>query len=169
MQIKTLISQEEIQERIKELARQIEKDYNSEEIVMIVILNGAAFFAMDLAKNITSSVLVDFMKISSYSGTQSTGNLKMKLDLSQDILDKNVLIVEDIVDTGRTLYYLKDYLLSKSPKSLKICTLLNKEERREFDISADYVAFDIPNKFVIGYGLDYDEKYRNLPYIAYVE
>ncbi len=169
MQIKTLISQEEIQERIKELARQIEKDYNSEEIVMIVILNGAAFFAMDLAKNITSSVLVDFMKISSYSGTQSTGNLKMKLDLSQDILDKNVLIVEDIVDTGRTLYYLKDYLLSKNPKSLKICTLLNKEERREFDISADYVAFDIPNKFVIGYGLDYDEKYRNLPYIAYVE
>lgn len=169
MQIKTLISQEEIQERIKELARQIEKDYNSEEIVMIVILNGAAFFAMDLAKNITSSVLVDFMKISSYSGTQSTGNLKMKLDLSQDILDKNVLIVEDIVDTGRTLYYLKDYLLSKNPKSLKICTLLNKEERREFDINADYVAFDIPNKFVIGYGLDYDEKYRNLPYIAYVE
>lgn len=169
MQIKTLISQEEIQERIKELARQIEKDYNSEEVVMIVILNGAAFFAMDLAKNITSSVLVDFMKISSYSGTQSTGNLKMKLDLSQDILDKNVLIVEDIVDTGRTLYYLKDYLLSKNPKSLKICTLLNKEERREFDISADYVAFDIPNKFVIGYGLDYDEKYRNLPYIAYVE
>ncbi len=169
MNIKTLIDEKEIEDRIKEVAKQIENDYLNEEIVIICILKGAAFFATDLSKNINLPVEVDFMKVSSYEGTESTKKINFKLDISTDIKDKNVIIVEDIIDTGRTLTYLKDYLNSKNPKSLKICTLLDKKERREFNLTPEYVCFDIPDKFVIGYGLDYDEKYRNLPYIGYIE
>lgn len=169
MNIKTLIDEKEIEKRIKEVAKQIENDYLNDEIVIVCILKGAAFFATDLAKNINLPVEVDFMKVSSYEGTESTKKINFKLDISTDIKDKNVIIVEDIIDTGRTLTYLKDYLNSKNPKSLKICTLLDKKERREFDLTPEYVCFDIPDKFVIGYGLDYDEKYRNLPYIGYLE
>ena len=109
------------------------------------------------------------MKVSSYEGTESTGKINFTLDISEDITGKNVLIVEDIVDTGRTLAYVKKYLESKNPKNVKICTMLNKKERRVIDLNPEYVAFDIPDKFVIGYGLDYDEKYRNLPYVGYLE
>lgn len=169
MNIKTLIDEKKIENRIKEVAKQIENDYLNEEIVIICILKGAAFFATDLAKRINLPVTVDFMKVSSYEGTESTKKINFKLDISTDISNKNVIIVEDIVDTGRTLTYLKDYLNSKNPKSLKICTMLDKKERREFDLNPEYVCFEIPDKFVIGYGLDYDEKYRNLPYIGYIE
>ena len=169
MEIKTLINENDLTSRIEEVAKQIQKDFNGEEIVLICVLKGAAFFAIELAKRIESSVIIDFIKVSSYKGTTSTGTLKFTSDITQEIENKNVLVVEDIVDTGRTLSYLKDYLLSKNPKSLKFCTMLDKKERREFDFTPDYTCFDIPNKFFIGYGLDFDEKYRNLPYIGYIE
>ena len=169
MEIKTLINEKDLTSRIEEVAKQIQKDFNGEEIVLICVLKGAAFFAIELAKRIESSVIIDFIKVSSYKGTTSTGTLKFSSDITQEIENKNVLVVEDIVDTGRTLSYLKDYLLSKNPKSLKFCTMLDKKERREFDFTPDYTCFDIPDKFVIGYGLDFDEKYRNLPYIGYIE
>lgn len=169
MEIKTLINEKDLTSRIQEVAKEIQEDFNGEELVFICILKGAAFFATELAKNVTSSVIMDFMKVSSYSGTESTGKLNFTLDLSQNIENKNVIIVEDIIDTGRTLSYLKEYLKSKKPKALKICTMLDKKERREFKLEPDYTCFDIPDKFVIGYGLDYDEKYRNMPYIGYIE
>ncbi len=169
MEIKTLISTKKLNSKIIELARQIQNDFKDEEILFLVILKGSVFFATDLAKNITSPIILDFMKVSSYSGTQSTGKIDVKLDITENITDKNVIVIEDIIDTGRTLRYLIDYLKAKNPKALKICTLLDKKDRREFEIEADYVGFDIPNKFVLGYGLDYDEKYRNLPYIGYIE
>jgi len=169
MDIKVLITEEEITARTRELAEQIQQDYNGEEIVIICILKGAAFFATELAKRINSDTIIDFMKVSSYEGTESTGKIDFTLDISEDITGKNVLIVEDIVDTGRTLAYVKKYLESKNPKSVKICTMLNKKERRVVELNPEYVCFDIPDKFVIGYGLDYDEKYRNLPYIGYLE
>ena len=166
MDIKVLITEQEIASRTRELAEQIQKDYNNEEIVIVCILKGATFFAVELAKRIESDTIIDFMKVSSYEGTESTGKINFTLDISEDITGKNVLIVEDIVDTGRTLAYVKKYLESKNPKNVKICTMLNKKERRVIDLEPEYVAFDIPDKFVIGYGLDYDEKYRNLPYIG---
>ena len=169
MDIKVLITEQEIASRTRELAEQIQKDYNNEEIVIVCILKGATFFAVELAKRIESDTIIDFMKVSSYEGTESTGKINFTLDISEDISGKNVLIVEDIVDTGRTLAYVKKYLESKNPKNVKICTMLNKKERRVIDLNPEYVAFDIPDKFVIGYGLDYDEKYRNLPYVGYLE
>lgn len=169
MDIKVLITEQEIASRTRELAKQIQKDYNNEEIVIVCILKGATFFAVELAKRIESDTIIDFMKVSSYEGTESTGKINFTLDISEDITDKNVLIVEDIVDTGRTLAYVKKYLESKNPKNVKICTMLNKKERRVIDLEPEYVAFNIPDKFVIGYGLDYDEKYRNLPYVGYLE
>ena len=169
MDIKVLITEEEITSRTRELALQIQKDYNNEEIVIVCILKGAAFFATELAKRIDSDTIIDFMKVSSYIGTESTGKIDFTLDISEDITGKNVLIVEDIVDTGRTLTYVKKYLETKNPKSVKICTLLNKKARKVVELNPEYVCFDIPDKFVIGYGLDYDEKYRNLPYIGYLE
>lgn len=169
MDIKVLITEQEIASRTRELAKQIQRDYNNEEIVIVCILKGATFFAVELAKRIESDTIIDFMKVSSYEGTESTGKIDFTLDISEDISGKNVLIVEDIVDTGRTLAYVKEYLKTKNPKNVKICTMLNKKERRVIDLNPEYVAFDIPDKFVIGYGLDYDEKYRNLPYVGYLE
>lgn len=169
MVLHTLINEIDLKNRIKELAQQIQKDFNNEEIVFICILKGSVFFTTELAKNISSSIILDFMKVSSYSGTKSTGKLNFSLDISQNLIDKNVIIIEDIIDTGRTLYYLKNYFKEKKPKVLKICTLLDKKERREFDIEPDYTGFNIPDKFVVGFGLDYDEKYRNLPFIGYLE
>lgn len=169
MDIKVLITEQEIASRTRELAKQIQREYNNEEIVIVCILKGATFFAVELAKRIESDTIIDFMKVSSYEGTESTGKINFTLDISEDITGKNVLIVEDIVDTGRTLAYVKKYLESKNPKSVKICTMLNKKERRVVELNPEYVAFDIPDKFVIGYGLDYDEKYRNLPYVGYLE
>ena len=169
MILHTLINENALKNRIKELAQQIQKDFDNEEIIFICILKGSVFFTTELAKNITSSVILDFMRVSSYSGTHSTGKLNFSLDISENIIDKNVVIIEDIIDTGRTLYYLKNYFKEKKPKVLKICTLLDKKERREFDIEPDYTGFNIPDKFVVGFGLDYDEKYRNLPFIGYLE
>ena len=169
MNIKTLIDEKEIQDRIKIVADKIQKDYDNEEIVIVCILKGAAFFFSLLTKRMNSPIVMDFMKVSSYEGTESSGEINFTLDISTDIQNKNVVIVEDIIDTGRTLKYLKEYLTKKSPKSLKICTLLNKKERRVVDLEPDYLCFDIPDKFVIGYGLDYDEKYRNLQYIGFIE
>lgn len=169
MVLHTLINEIDLKNRIKELAQQIQKDFDNEEIIFICILKGSVFFTTELAKNITSSVILDFMRVSSYSGTHSIGKLNFSLDISENIIDKNVVIIEDIIDTGRTLYYLKNYFKEKKPKVLKICTLLDKKERREFDIEPDYTGFNIPDKFVVGFGLDYDEKYRNLPFIGYLE
>lgn len=169
--IKVLIDEEKLNKRIEELAIQISNDYKGEDIVLVCILKGAVYFAVDLSKKITNSeVVLDFMKVSSYgSSTQSSGKVELKVDLSSDIEGKNVIIVEDILDTGYTLDYLYNYLKSKNPRTLKICVLLDKKERREKDIKVDYAGFEIENKFIVGYGLDYDEKYRNLPYIGYIE
>ena len=167
--LKVLISEEEIQKRISELAKQICDDYKGQDITFICILKGSIFFAVELAKKMPCDINFEFIRVSSYHGENSTGVIKMKVDLQGDIKDKNVIIIEDIVDTGRTLSYLKEYLKSKEPRSLKICSMLDKKERRVCKLDADYVGFNIPDKFVVGYGLDVDEKYRNLPYIGYFE
>lgn len=166
---KVLFSKEEIEKRIKEMANEIDNDYRNKEIVIICVLKGAVFFCTDLLKSMESTLELDFLRASSYAGTESTGDVKLKLDLSSNIEGKDVLIVEDIVDTGYTLEFLKEHLLSKKPKSLKIAVLLDKKERRKANIDIDYTGFIIPNKFVVGYGFDIDEKYRNIPYIGYVE
>ncbi len=167
--IKTLISDEELQKRVQEMATQISKDYEGKDITFICILKGSVFFTVDLAKNIPSNVKLEFIRVSSYHGTESTGKIELKLDLKEDIEGKDVIIIEDIVDTGRTLSYLKEHLKTKKPKSLRICTLLDKKERRVCEIEPEYVGFNIPDKFVLGYGLDVDELYRNLPYIGYID
>lgn len=169
--IKVLIDEEKLSKRVGELAVEISNDYNGEDIVLVCILKGAVYFAVDLSKKITNSeAVLDFMKVSSYgSGTESSGKVELKIDLSFNIEGKNVIIVEDILDTGYTLNYLYDYLKNKNPKTLKICVLLDKKERREKEIDVDYTGFEIENKFIVGYGLDYDEKYRNLPYVGYIE
>lgn len=169
--LNVLIDEEKLNNRIKEMAKQIENEYKNEEIVLVCILKGAVYFTVELSKNIKdSSIILDFMKVSSYGeGTQTTGNVELKVDLSTNIENKNVIIVEDIIDSGYTLNYLYDYLKSKNPKTLKICVLLDKKERRKKDIRVDYTGFEIENKFVVGYGLDYADKYRNLPYVGYIE
>lgn len=169
--IKVLIDEEKLSKRVEELAMQISNDYNGKDIVLVCILKGAVYFAVDLSKKITNSeAVLDFMKVSSYgSGTESSGKVELKIDLSSNIEGKNVIIIEDILDTGYTLNFLYDYLESKNPKTLKICVLLDKKERREKEIDVDYIGFEVENKFVVGYGLDYDEKYRNLPYVGYIE
>lgn len=168
--IKTLIDEQTLTKRIEELANQIMDDYGDEKITLICILKGSIYFMSELSKRITNDVELEFMRVSSYGdATESSGKVDLKLDLDNNIEGKNIIIVEDIIDTGRTLFYLKDYLNSKNPASIKICVLLDKKERRVCDIEADYVAFQVPDKFVIGYGLDKAGKYRNLPYIGYIE
>lgn len=171
MNLKTLISEQDLQKRIKEIGKQITQDYKNQEIIIICILTGAVYFATDLTKNIDNNkLLLEFMKVSSYGNEkESSGQIMIKQDIRADIKDKNIIIVEDIIDTGLTMKFLKNYLLEKNPKSLKICTLLDKKARRKVEIEADYVGFEIPNKFVLGYGLDYEDYYRNLPYVAYCE
>ena len=169
MEIKELIIKEKIEKRIEELAEEISKDYEGKSIEFIVVLKGAVIFAVELAMKVKPNIRFDFIEISSYSGTESTGVLKVNKDLKADIEGKDVLIVEDIIDTGRTLSYLRDYLLSKNPNSLKICTLVNKPSRRIIDVPIDYNGFDIEDKFIVGYGFDIDGDYRNMPYIGYIE
>lgn len=163
-----MISEEALQKRIVELGKQISQDYQGKEVLLIGVLKGACIFMSDLMKRIDNNTLsIDFMAVSSYgASTKSTGVVRIIKDLDTSIEGKNVLIVEDIIDTGLTLHYLYDNLQSRNPDSLKICTLLDKPERREIDIVADYVGFQVPNKFIVGYGLDYEENYRNLPYIT---
>lgn len=168
--LKVMYEEEELQKRIKEIAEQIDKDYEgTDEIVIISVLKGAIFFTVDLVKKMKTPITLEVMQVSSYTGTESTGNIIVKKDLDNSIEGKNVLIVEDIIDSGRTLKYLKEYLQTKNPKSVKIAVLMDKKERRVVDIDVDYTGFVIPNKFVVGYGFDVDEKGRNIPYVGYLE
>lgn len=168
--ITVLITEEEIDRRVRELATQISKDYEGRKIRMVGILKGASFFMCELAKRITVPVSIDFMQVSSYGGaTESTGTVRIRKDLDESIEGLDVIIVEDIVDSGRTLAFLGDFLKSKGAKSIRYCTLLDKPERRVVDLKADYAGFEIPDQFVVGYGMDYDQEYRNLPYIGVVE
>lgn len=168
-ELKVLIEEEKIQQRVKEIAEQITKDYEGKELTLICILKGSTFFTVDLAKRIDNKLKIEFIQVSSYhEGTNSSGNIEMKLDLRESIEGKDVIIIEDIIDTGRTLSYLIEHLKTRNPKSLKLCTLLDKPERRIYDVKVDYVGFQIPDKFVVGYGLDVNEQYRNLPYVAYI-
>ncbi len=168
--VKEMLSEEELANRIKELGEQISKDYEGEEVFLVCILKGAAFFACELAKRITVPVTIDFMATSSYgSGTVSTGEVQIKKDLDLGVEGKNVIIVEDIIDSGNTLNYLSNLFKDRKAKSVKMCAMLDKPERREVDVPMDYIGFTIPDAFVVGYGLDYDQKYRNLPYIGVVE
>ena len=169
-QIEVMISEEKVDARICELAEQISKDYAGKELHLIVILKGSAFFACELAKRIKVPVTMDFMSVSSYGdGMVSAGHITVKKELDEEIEGKDVLIVEDIVDSGNTLFHLKHLLEGRGPASLKIITLLDKPERRVVDVETDYCGFEIPDKFVVGYGLDYAQKYRNLPYIGVVK
>ena len=169
--IKVLLTEEEVNKRISEVAEEINKDYEGEDIHLICILKGGAMFMCELAKRLSGQVSFAFMDVSSYgSGTESTGIIKILKDLDEDISGKNVIIVEDIIDTGRTLHNLSNLLMSRGPKSIRICTMLDKPSRRvQKEVKVDYRCFEIPNKFVVGYGLDYDQRYRNLPFIGVVE
>lgn len=168
--IDVLISEEEVQSKINCIAAQIDSDYKGNSIYLIVILKGAVFFATELAKRMKTPVFMDFMQVSSYGDNMiSQGSIKIKKELDGDIKGKDVIVVEDIVDTGITLKSLKELLLEREPASLRLCALLDKRERRECDVEVDYTGFSIPDKFVVGYGLDWAQKYRNLPYIGVVE
>ncbi|MCP4357471.1 MAG: hypoxanthine phosphoribosyltransferase [Chloroflexi bacterium] len=163
-----LISEEQIQTRISEIVQQIETDYvHEEDLLLICVLKGGYVFLSDLSRTLKRSHSLDFMGVSSYgSGTRSSGAVQIIMDLKEPIEGRHVLIVEDIIDSGRTLSYMRQNLLARQPASLRICSLLNKPARREVDVPVDYIGFDIPDEFVVGYGLDFDELYRNLPYIA---
>lgn len=164
---KTLISEEQIRQRTRELGRQISADYEGRDLLLVCVLKGAVAFLADLMREITIPHGIDFMAISSYgASTESSGVVRILKDLDTNIEGRDVLIVEDIIDTGRTLSYITRNLRTRHPRSLRICTLLSKPSRREIEIPLDYVGFDIPNKFVIGYGLDFAEIYRSLPYIG---
>jgi hypoxanthine phosphoribosyltransferase len=166
----TMISETEIKQRVKELAEEIEKDFKNEPIMLIVVLKGSFVFAADLIREMKGNINVDFISVSSYSDqTETTGKVKLLKDLDEDITNKNVVVVEDIIDSGLTLYFLRDHLNMHKPKQIKICTLLDKPERRRVELPVDYVGFVIPDEFIVGYGIDYAQKYRNLPYIATVE
>ncbi len=169
--IRVLIPEEEVNERISEVAAQISKDYEGNDIHLICILKGGVFFTCELAKRITVPVSLDFMSVSSYgAGTVSSGVVRIIKDLDEPLDGKDVLIVEDIIDSGRTLAYLIEVLKQRNPKRIQLCTLLDKPERRvKKEVEVAYTCFTIPDEFVVGYGLDYDQKYRNLPYIGVVE
>ncbi len=162
-----IIDEKSIQEKVKEIAGQIEKDYEGQEVVFVGVLKGAFIFLADLIRKIQKvDVLVDFVKVSSYgASTETSGIVRLEFDTTMSLEGKHVIIVEDILDTGLTLKYLKELLLKKNPRSLKVAVLLDKFERRKVDIEADYVGFRVPDKFLVGYGLDYAEKYRNIPYV----
>ena len=165
---KVLLSEEQIQNRIRELGEILTAEYADKNPIVVGVLKGVVVFYADMIRQIKVPCQMDFMWISSYSGTNSTGTMKVKQDLSADIKGRHVLILEDIFDTGNSLEYTYHYLMSKEPASLKICTLLDKPERRRAGITvkADYTGFTIPNEFVVGYGLDFNEQYRNLPYVG---
>lgn len=165
-----LLSEEEISQRVKELGQQISNDYRGKRLIIICVLKGAVIFAADLLRNLDISADLDFIQVSSYGDkTESTGAIEVIQDLATDIAGQNVLIIDDIIDSGLTLHHLKEKLLAKQPASLRLCVLVDKSERRKKDVEVDYVGFRIPNRFVIGYGLDYAGEYRGLPYIAILE
>ena len=168
--IEVLVTKEDVEKRISEMADEINRAYAGKSLHLVCVLKGGAFFMCELAKRITVPVSLDFMSVSSYGDdTKSSGVVRIVKDLDQPLEGKDVLIVEDIIDSGRTLYYLIDILKKRNPKSVHLCTLLDKPERRVRDVKVDYTCFNIPDEFVVGYGLDYAQKYRNLPYIGVVE
>ena len=169
--IRVLLTEEEVNKKISEVAAQINKDYEGKEVHLICILKGGVFFTCELAKRLTIPVSLDFMSVSSYgSDTKSSGVVKIIKDLDEPLEGKNVIIVEDIIDSGRTLAYLIEVLKQRNPKNIELCTLLDKPERRvKKQVQVKYTCFTIPDEFVVGYGLDYDQKYRTLPYIGVVE
>lgn len=166
--MKELINNEQINQKLKEIGEKISKDYKNKEFTMVVVLKGAFLTAANLALNIKGNMNIEFTKVSSYkNGTESTGNIEMKLDIDKDLTNRNILIVEDIIDSGRTLKYLKEEYLKRNAKDVKIMTLLDKPSRRVVEVDVDYVGFTIEDKFVVGYGLDDCDKLRELPYIGY--
>ena len=167
--IKVLIDQKSIQKRLQELANELDNYYKDKEIVVICIMRGSVFFTVDLTMKMNTKMKIEFLTISSYEGTESTGQIRLIQDLRESIEGKNVLILEDIVDTGISMNYTLEYLKTKKPKSIKLCTLVNKQERRKIEVPIDYIGFEIPNKYIVGYGFDIDNYYRNLPYIGYIE
>lgn len=167
--VEVMLSEQEVDRRIQEIGEQISRDYEGKQVHLVCVLKGGSFFLCELAKRITVPVSIDFMSVSSYgSSTKSSGVVKIVKDLDEPLKDKHVIVIEDIVDSGRTLSYLLEMLKDRKPASLKLCTLLDKPERRVTDVKVDYTGFEIPDEFVVGYGLDYDQKYRNLPYIGVV-
>lgn len=168
--IRVMLNEEEVDKKIKEMGEKISKDYAGRQVHLVCVLKGGSFFLCELAKRISVPVSLDFMSVSSYgSETTSTGAVKIVKDLDEPIEGKDVIVVEDIVDSGRTLSYLMGMLKKREPKSLALCTLLDKPSRRVIEVPVDYTGFEIPDEFVVGYGLDYDQRYRNLPYIGVVE
>ena len=168
--VKELISEEKVVARIKELAEQINKDYEGKSVTLVCILKGSIFFTCELAKYLTIPVTIDFMQCSSYGAdTKSSGIVKLAKDLDEPILGKDIILIEDIIDSGRTLSYLFKLLSQREPASLALCTLLDKPSRRVVEVDVKYTGFEIPDEFVVGYGLDYAQKMRNLPYIGVVE
>ncbi|HYQ48095.1 MAG TPA: hypoxanthine phosphoribosyltransferase [Thermodesulfovibrionales bacterium] len=163
---KPFLTVEQIQHKNKELADRISADYKGCNLLAVGILKGAFIFFSDLVRLIRVTLTIDFLVASSYMKSETSGEIKVHYNIREEIADKDVLLVEDIVDTGITLNYLRERILNEEPRSLKICTFLDKKSRREVDVPIDYVGFEIPNEFVVGYGLDYDNKYRNLPYIS---
>lgn len=168
--VEVMLSEEEVDAKIKEIGDMISRDYAGKEVHLICVLKGGSFFMCELAKRITVPVSLDFMSVSSYGGeTKSSGVVKIVKDLDEPLAGKHVLVVEDIIDSGRTLSYLLELLKDRGPEDVRLCTLLDKPDRRVVDVKVDYTCFSIPDEFVVGYGLDYDQRYRNLPYIGIVK
>lgn len=168
--IEVMFSEKEVSDRIKALGKQISEDYEGKQLHLVCVLKGGVFFLCELAKHISVPVSFDFMSVSSYGdATVSSGEVKIGKDLDEPLEGRDVLVVEDIVDSGRTLSYLLDMLMKRKPASMKLCTLLDKPDRRVKEVQVDYTGFVIPDKFIVGYGLDYAQKYRNLPYIGIVK
>ena len=168
--ISVLLDEKKVDDRIQEIGEQISKDYEGKQVHIICVLKGSVFFACELAKRITVPVSLDFMSVSSYGDdTESSGIVKIVKDLDEKLAGKDVLIVEDIIDSGRTLSYLMEILQQRKPTSMRLCTLLDKPDRRVVSVPVDYTCFEIPDEFVVGYGLDYAQKYRNLPYIGIID
>ena len=161
-----LLSEDEIREKVTEIGERISVDFEGKDPIFVGVLKGCFIFMADLMRNVTIPCSMDFMAVSSYQGTSSTGAVKINKDLSEDILGRHIILVEDILDSGVTLNYLKQYLMVRQPASIHVATLLDKPARRKANIYADYSCFNVPDAFVVGYGLDYNERYRNLPYIG---
>ena len=165
-----LITREQLAQRVRELGQQITKDYEGEPVLLVGILRGSVPFMADIMREIDLDVTIDFMSVSSYGGsTKTSGVVRIVKDLETPIEGKNVIIIEDIIDTGLTLHYLKGHLLGRGPKSLKICAILDKPSRRKIDIKGDYIGFEVEDKFIVGYGLDFNQRYRQLPYISWLK
>ncbi len=163
---KPLLTVQQIQEKVKELGDRISRDYEGKDLLVVCILKGAFMFCSDLVRNIRVPLTMDFVVASSYVQTSTSGEIKIHYDIRENVQGRDVLLVEDIIDTGATLSFLHERIIQKKPRSIKICGLLNKQARRKTNIDVDYIGFEIPDLFVVGYGLDYDNKYRNLPYVA---